>query len=170
VSARACAAVAVGLSVALVAWAVVDATTASGVVAFIGGVGVALVVVALLAGLPAVMAPGVAVLVGAHVLSVVDSGTTLRVDTVLAGAGYLVVSELSYWSLELRRPSKVDDGLAGRTAMATALVVVAGVATAALALAGAAATGPGGGLAVETIGVLATMTLAGSVVWLARRT
>lgn len=164
------AAVASVLALVLVVWAAVDATTASGVIAFIGAVGVGLVVVALVAGLPAVVAPGVVVLVGAHVLSVVDSGDTLRIDTAVAGAGYLLVSELAYWSLESRREASIEEGLAGRAAAAMTLVAIAGVATATLALAGASAASPGGGLGVEAIGVLATMTIAGSVVWLARRT
>ncbi|HEX6680148.1 MAG TPA: hypothetical protein VF063_05840, partial [Gaiellaceae bacterium] len=99
-------------------------------------------------------------------LSAWTRGTGAPGGTVLAAVGIFVAAELAYWSIE--QASVPDEGelVARRVAGLAlrgcgALVLVAGV-LAALGLR------PGGGLVLETVGVVAVVGLLGIVLVLAR--
>jgi hypothetical protein len=86
----------------------------------------------------------------------------------LVAAGFLLLAELAYWSLELRTPIGPEPGMLPRrtlTVIAAALgaLVVAGIAIAATAI------DVGGGLLADLLGVVAAVAAIAVVARLAQR-
>ena len=82
-------------------------------------------------------------------------------------AAFLLLAELSYWTMELRRPLGPFPGLLERRAMVIATATVGAVLVGALALA-ATAVQVGGGVLADLLGVVAAIGALAIVAWLAQ--
>lgn len=102
-----------------------------------------------------------AVLFAAH-------GSSLDEGTPAYAAGFLLVAELAYWSLERRVPAWTEHGLLLRRLGHLVGVCFAAAAVAALVMV-AAASGGGGGVALEALGAAAAVGAVAVVALLVRR-
>lgn len=86
----------------------------------------------------------------------------------LFAAGFVLLAELAYWTLELRAPISPEPGMLEQRA---ALVVAVGLGALVLATVAVAATlvPLGGGVLADMLGVLAAIGAVGVVAWLADR-
>jgi hypothetical protein len=138
--------------------------------ATIGAVGLVLLLSSLTGGWPSLL-PWAIVLLGAayaSALGVRSEAGVLDGGAPLYGAGLLLVSELGYWSLELRGPGREERRLLVRRATALGALTLASVLLGALVL--VIATAPlGGGVAWDLVGVVAAAAALALIVRLARR-
>ena len=83
-------------------------------------------------------------------------------------ASFLLLAELSYWTLELRTPVSPEPGMLERRAVLIVGAAVGGLLLATLALA-ATAIPLGGGVLAHLLGVVAAIGALGVLAWLAER-
>jgi hypothetical protein len=134
----------------------------------LAGVAVGLLAVGLAARSGPVLGWGLAALGGEYAVLFAAQGGALDTFTPVYAAAFVLVAELAFWSIERRVPAWTESGLAewrlARVAGASAgAAVVSG-----LVLVVAAASG-GGGVALEAIGVAATIGALALVAALVRR-
>ena len=86
----------------------------------------------------------------------------------LVAAGFVLLAELSYWTLELRAPISPEPGMLERRAMLILAATLGAMLVAAVALA-ATAVPLGGGALADLLGVIAAIGALGVVAWLAQR-
>lgn len=169
------AALALALTVAVAALALVVARDSAGgtaargelpafLVSVIGWAGVVALVLALALGSRVLVAPSVALVLGAWLVALVGLAPTVRFEYLFAGAGLLVVAEASYWSIDRR-----TDGAGASTGPRTTLARLVDLAAVLLG-AGAAgwvllwvAGGVAGGSGLDLLGVLAAGAFAVAV-------
>ena len=134
----------------------------------VGGTGLGVLVVTLLAGVRGGVGPAVALLLAGWAVTLVAAGPLLRVDFVLAGAGHVAVAELAFWSIERRTAPGPDRGPALATRAAELAALLAAVAVCGWLLAGTV-VGVGGGVPLDLVGVLVVVGFGALVVVLVRR-
>jgi hypothetical protein len=141
----------------LAAYAAVVAERLGGLLAVVGVAGVAVLAAALALRLPALVAPGLA-LVGAEYAGLfVVRGDTLDTRAPLYGAAFLVVAELAFAAVELRAGTP-EPGLVPRRAAWLVGAAAAGVVVGLVVLAAAAAPLEGG-IGLEAVGIAAAVVL-----------
>jgi hypothetical protein len=86
----------------------------------------------------------------------------------LIAAGFVLLAELSYWTLELRAPISPEPGMLERRATLIAAATLGALLLASVALA-ATAVPLGGGAPADLLGVAAAIAALGVVAWLAQR-
>ena len=138
-----------------------------GVLVLVLGAGSAtLLTYALAAGSPRAVVPALAGVAASWSVSAWTRGTGAPGGTILAAVGIFVAAELAYWSLEQVSVPDETELVARRAA---GLALRAGVALALVAFVLAALdVQAGGGLLLETVGVLAAVGLLALVLVLAR--
>ena len=134
-------------------------------VAAVGLLGMLLLLVALAARLPAIVAWAVALLGAEYTTALLLRAGTIDGLAPVVAVGLLLTAELSYWSLEPHLLS--DRGIARRRAQRLALIALVGGGVSALVLAASEAAGQGG-LGLEALGVAAAAGALAVVAWLAR--
>jgi len=130
----------------------------------LGGAALVLLAFGLLVRWPGALGLGLAALGGEYAVLFAAEGSTLDTLTPVYAAGFILVAELAFWSIERRvaawsESTALEWRLARLGAACVGAVAVAGLAT----LSAAAATG-GGGVVLESFGVGAAI---GSVLILA---
>jgi len=130
----------------------------------LGGAALVLLAFGLLVRWPGALGLGLAALGGEYAVLFAAEGSTLDTLTPVYAAGFILVAELAFWSIERRvaawsESTALEWRLARLGAACAGAVAVAGLAT----LSAAAATG-GGGVVLESFGVGAAI---GSVLILA---
>jgi hypothetical protein len=141
----------------LAAYAAVTASRLGGVVAIVGGLGVAVLAAALILRLLPLITAGLALLGAAYAVLFALRGGTIDVRAPLYGAALLVVAELAFASVELRA-GRAEPALAARRA-ATLVLVAAGAVVTGLVVLAVAATPLDGGVGLEAVGVAAAVAL-----------
>jgi hypothetical protein len=132
----------------------------------LGLTGAALLVYALATSATGAIVAGLIGVAASWSLSAWTRGSGAPGGTVLAAVGIFVAAELAYWSLE--QASVPDDGeLVARRAAGLALRGSGALVLVACVLA-ALGLRPGGGLVLETVGIVAVVGLLGIVLVLAR--
>lgn len=144
------------------------ATRLGGLLALIGGAGVAVLVAALVLRATALVAPALALLGAEYAGLFLVRGDTLDVRAPLYGAAFLVVAELAFAALELRAGAS-EPGLVARRAAALVGTAAAGVVVG-LAVLAAAAVPLDGGLGLEAVGIAAAIVLVAALGRVAVRT
>lgn len=139
-----------------------------GLLAFVGAVGVAGFAYALVRG-RAWAAPWALVLLGtAYAGSLFAPERGIDREAPLVAAGFLLLAELTYWTLELRTPVDPEPGMLARR---TALVAAAALGALLVAAVAVAATEIrlGGGLAGDLLGIAAAIAALAVIARLAER-
>jgi hypothetical protein len=133
-------------------------------------VGLALLLVSLLAGWPSLLPWSVVALASAYAsaLAVRDDPGVADGGAPLYGAGLLLVAELGYWSLDLRGPGREERRLLLRRAAALAALAFASVVLGALVLS-LTAVDLGGGVVWDVVGVAAAAAALALIVRLTQR-
>lgn len=150
------------------AYAVARASEVGGLVAGIGTVGAALLVVVLARGVQELLAWSLGTLGGAYAVSLAVSGRAVDEAAPLVAVALLVCGELAAWSLDERWRIAADAAVSWRRVVALALLAAAGLVGAAAVIAVAAAPA-GRGLAWTTLGAAAAVCAVGAGVAVARR-
>ena len=144
-----------------------ESPAAAWVAGLLGAVCAVVLVAALLAGWPSLVAPAAAVLGAGYAVVVAVNGSSLDLAAPVVAVALLLMCELGYWSHELRATSPDEPGARALHAAWLALLalgcLVPGAAL--LVLAGAARLS---GVAVEAAGALAAGGAVAAVVMLAR--
>jgi hypothetical protein len=141
----------------LTAYAAVDASRLGGLLAIVGALGVAVLVVALVVRIPALVTAALALLGAEYAGLFLVRGDTIDVRAPLYGAAFLVVAELAFAALELRAGTP-EQGLVARRAAVLVGAAAAAVLVGLVVLA-AAATPLDGGLGLEAVGIAAAVVL-----------
>ena len=141
----------------LAAYAAVTASRLGGIVAIVGGLGVAVLAAALILRFLPLITAGLALLGAAYAVLFVLRGETIDVRAPLYGAALLIVAELAFASVELRAGA-AEPALAARRA-ATLVLVAAGAVVTGLVVLAAASTPLDGGVGLEAVGVAAAVLL-----------
>jgi hypothetical protein len=95
-----------------------------------------------------------------------DDGIDIRAP--LVAAGFLLLAELSYWTLELRTPVSPEPGMLARRTLLVTAAALGALVTGGIALA-ATAIPLGGGLLADLLGVVAAVAALAVVARLAQR-
>jgi hypothetical protein len=122
----------------------------------LGGLALAIMTLALLAGNGPAVGWGLAFLGGEYAVWFSEQGSALDEATPLYAAGFIVVAELGYWSVERRVAAWSEPELPVRRLVQLVLAAGGAAAVAALVLVEAAASS-GGGAALEAVGVAAAI-------------
>ena len=147
---------------------VLRADRLDGLLAAVGGLGLVVFAYALVRG-RAWALPWVVVALGAEYAgSLFLPEREVERSAPLFAAGFLLLAELAYWSLELRAPLSPEPGMLERRGALVAATAVGGMLLAAVALA-ATAVPLGGGVLGDVLGVAAAIGAFGLVAWLAER-
>jgi hypothetical protein len=132
------------------------------------GVGLAGFVYGLLRGRSWAVPWAVVVLGAAYAASLFLPERGLDRQAPLVAAGFVLLAELSYWTLELRVPISPEPGMLERRSMLIAAATLGALLLASFALA-ATAVPLGGGALADLLGVIAAIGALGVVAWLAQR-
>ena len=119
--------------------------------------GVLLFVVGLVGRSAGALGLGLALIGADYALLFVAEGGSLDRFTPAYAAGFMLVAELGFWSIESRIPAWSDSAVAEWRLARIAGACIGASALAALALVAAAAATGTGGLAVESLGVVAAL-------------
>jgi hypothetical protein len=122
----------------------------------VGGAGAAVLAAATALRVPALVAPALMLLGGAYA-GLFLTGDAVDIRAPLYGALFFLVAELAFLAVELRAGTP-EPGLRARRAAALAVAALGGVVLGAFVLA-AAAIPLDGGLALEAVGIAATVVL-----------
>ena len=141
----------------LAAYAAVDAARLGVTIGIVGAIGVIVLAVALSLRLTALITPALALLGAEYAALFVVRGDTIDVRAPLYAAGFLVVAELAFATLELRAGAP-EAGLVPRRAAMLVAIAAGSVITGAVVLAAAAAPLEGG-IALEAVGLVAAVVL-----------
>jgi hypothetical protein len=157
------------VALALAAYPVAEAGRYSGPLALAGVIAVLFVAGALVTGWPAPVALALVVLVGEYAAALVaresdavDSGAPVF------GAGLLLLAELAYWSLDLRRAGREEGRAVVRRLTALAAAAGGSLLLAAFVV-GVTAVPAGGGLLWDALGIAAVIATLAILARLARR-
>jgi hypothetical protein len=133
----------------------------------VGGAALFALAVGLALGKPFAIPWAVAGLGAEYALALGDSGLDRRVP--LYAIGLLVVAELSYWSLQLRRSAPDEAGITQRRLIGLCVAATAGLLVGTILV--AFARFPiGGGLAIEGVGIVAAIAALALLLGSARAT
>jgi hypothetical protein len=113
--------------------------------------------VGLVARSPGALGIGLALLGADYAVLFVVEGGTLDQFTPAYAAGFILVSELGFWSIESRIPAWSEPAVAEWKLARIAGTCIGAAVLAALALVAAAAATGTGGLALESLGVVAVL-------------
>ena len=159
---------ALALAVGLAAVPALRAERLGGLLAAVGGLGVAGFAYGLVRGRAWAVPWAVVVLGGVYAGSLFLPERGVDRDVPLVAAAFVLLAELSYWTRELGVPLTPEPGMLERR---TALVATAGLG--ALVVAGVAMVATaiplGGGVLGDLLGVVAAVAALGVVAWLAER-
>ena len=136
-----------------------------GLAAGVGLLGALILVVALVARFPGLVAWAVALLGAGYSAALLLEGGTIDAGAPLYAVGLLLLAELAYWSLELHLPS--DPGITARRVGRLVLIALVAGGVSALVLA-ASELAAEGGLGLEALGVAAAGAALALVALLAR--
>jgi hypothetical protein len=159
---------AVGLALGLVLWlASVAGSDAARSIAYVGGLAVALLVVAIAIGRFEGVAASLALLGGCYAAILVIDDPPLDARSALVGAGLLATGELAHLSLSRRSAVTDEAGAVTRRVAWVALLALCAIALggAVLAVVDLLRTG---GIAIELMGVAAAITAVGLLALAAR--
>ena len=156
------------LAVALAAAPALRADRLAGLLACVGAVGVAGFVYSLLRGSAGAVPWVVVVLGGAYAGSLFLPERGIDRDAPLVAAGFVVLAELGYWTLELRTPLSPEPGMLGRRGVLVAAAGIGALVVAAVAIV-ATAIPLGGGVMGDLVGVVAAVGALAVVAALADR-
>lgn len=134
----------------------------------LGGIAVALLAAGIATRSGPVLGWALAALGGEYAVLFAAQGRALDELTPLYAGAFLLVAELAFWSIERRVSAWSEPGLAERRLARVAGACAGAAAVAGLVLVVAAASG-GGGIALEAIGVAATIGALALVAVLIRR-
>jgi hypothetical protein len=140
----------------------------TGLLAAVGGVGFAGFAYALARGRSWAVPWAVVVLGAAYAASLFLPERGVDREAPLFAAAFVLLAELSYWTLELRAPISPEPGMLERRAAVIAAIALGGLVLASVALA-ATAVPVGGGVLGDLLGVVAAIGALGLVAWLAER-
>jgi hypothetical protein len=110
----------------------------------------------------------VVVLGGAYAASLFLPERGVDREAPLVAAAFVLLAELSYWTLELRTPISPEPGMLERRSVLVAAATLGGLLVAAVAVA-ATAIPLGGGVVGDLLGVFAAVLALAVVAWLAER-
>jgi hypothetical protein len=158
----------VALAAALAAAPALRAERLTGLLAFVGAVGLVGFVYGLLRGFSGAVPWAVVVLGGAYAGSLFLPERGVDRDAPLVAAGFVVLAELAYWTLELRTPLSPEPGMLARRARLVGAAGVGALVVAAIAIV-ATAIPLGGGLTGDLLGVAAAVAALAVVATLADR-
>ena len=156
------------VAAALAVVPVARAERLSGLLAALVGVGLAGFVYGLLRGRSWAVPWAVVVLGAAYAASLFLPERGLDRQAPLVAAGFVLLAELSYWTLELRAPISPEPGMLERRSVLIAAATLGALLLASFALA-ATAVPLGGGALADLLGVIAAIGALGVVAWLAQR-
>jgi hypothetical protein len=139
-----------------------------GLLAAVGALGLAGFAVGLVRGRAWAVPWAVLVLGGAYAGSLFLPERGVDRQAPFVAAAFLLLGELSYWTLELRTPISPEPGMLERRATLVAAATLGGLLVAAVAI-GATAIPLGGGVLRDLLGVGAAIGALALVAWLAER-
>lgn len=129
---------AVALAVAVAVRPVAEGGGRAGTVAFVGGIGVLLVLLAVVRARGSLVAWGLVALAAAYAGGLAGRAGPIDGGAPLVATGLLLVAELGYWSVELARTGREEPAVALRRLAALAALAVGALALAATVLAATA--------------------------------
>ena len=160
-------AAAVALAVALAATPALRADRLDGLLALAGALGVVGFVYGLARGRAWAVPWAVVVLGGAYAASLFLPERGVDELAPFVAAAFLLLAELSYWTMELRAPMGPSQGMLERRALLIATATLGAMLVGAFALAATALT-VGGGVLADLLGVVAAIGALAIVAWLAQ--
>ena len=140
----------------------------TGLLLALAGVGFVAFVWGLLRGRSWAVPWAVVVLGAAYAASLFLPERGVDREAPFVAAGFILLAELSYWTLELRVPISPEPGMLERRATLIAAATLGAMLVASVALA-ATAVPLGGGALADLLGVVAAIAALGVVAWLAQR-
>jgi hypothetical protein len=133
---------------------------------FLGGLGLAALLLGLAVRWSAALAVSVALLGAQQAVRLALGPDALDAWAPLVAGGLLLVAELAWWSIEPRVPAWSEPWLAWRR-LATVLLTCAGASLVSALVVVAAGAEIGGGFAIELLGVIAATAALALVAWAA---
>jgi hypothetical protein len=155
------------VALALAAYPPLTADRSQALLAALGGVAVAVLVVALALSRPGWIVTPVVLLGASYAVSLFLPERSVDAWAPVVATALVVLAELSYWAAELRTPVLAEPGILPRRAAYIAVEAMAALVTGALVLA-AATVSVGGGLVWDAAGVAAAIAIFVLVARLAR--
>jgi hypothetical protein len=164
----AAAAAAIALASLLAAAIALRADRLGGLLASVGALAVLSLAYGVLRGRAWTVPWALLLLGGAYAGSLFLSSPDVDREAPLVAAGFLLVAELAYWSLELRTPISPEPGMLGRRAALIVAAALGALVVASVAIV-ATAISLGGGVLVDLLGVAAAVAALVVVARLAQR-
>jgi hypothetical protein len=156
------------LACVLAATPALRADQLGGLLASIGGLGLAGFAYALVRGRAWAVPWAVVVLGGVYAGSLFLPERGVDRQAAVVAAAFVLLAELTYWTLELRSPISPEPGMLERRAALVAATTVGALLVAGVAIA-ASSIPLGGGLLGDLLGVFAAVAALAVVAWLAER-
>jgi hypothetical protein len=158
----------VALAVGLAAMPALRADRLAGLLACVGAIGVVGFVFGLLRGYPGAVPWAVVVLGAAYTGSLFLPERGVDREAPLVAAGFVLLAELAYWTLELRTPLSPEPGMLSWRAVVVGAAGLGALLVAAIAIV-ATAIPLGGGVTGDLLGVAAAVAALAVVAGLADR-